>query len=179
MYGMLSYLTSPWLMSQLQYAGGLEPQREGSINQLIANMSPGNKQASIDDYRRGATARAQDFARQAAPLMQSQGQSTGATEGAQLNSLNQAGDATNQYAEQVNSPAGQQAALQAILGATGQGQNVGSLNALNPMWQNSMQLYGLNQSQNQQDWQHGAYAQQQLGQMLSQIAGIAAMAGWI
>lgn len=157
------------LASQQRFAGQLEPQRQGFINQFLAANNPGNTEARIMRQGRinrgvaGEDATAQDA------ILRSQGLGTGYRGGNVARNFNGATTATNKFANDQYSPEGQGANLMQLLAGIGQGQSQPGLNpmlqaqnAWTNIWQSLMQ-------QRQQDESKGGL----FGQILGSTLGMA------
>jgi len=157
----------PGARDQANFANQLEPFRQSSILNTINTLSPGNRQSLVDQYRRKATARAKDQARNSALLGASRGFGSGATQGAELDALNQAARASNDYDAQLNSPEGVMQALAAIMAAVGEGQNSNMLSQV-------LSLVGPASMTDQMALQR-PQGQSGLGALLQGVGGIAGM----
>jgi hypothetical protein len=128
-------------LSQTAFGNALEPQRQSAINRAVTLTDPGNSTALIDQYGKKAVADALEFSRVRNQALGSQGLGSGAATGSTDAVFNQAQSATNQFAGQILSSAGQVAALRDHLTAIGLGQDpelAALLAQLEGMMQNSV-----------------------------------------
>jgi hypothetical protein len=135
----LSAAMYPMLGQQVQYAGQLEPQREGAIQNYLNYTNPASQQAMVNTYGNQASQNANVGAQQAGALQRASGLGTGYQAGNLADAGQSAANAKNQYQAQINSPQYQQQLLSSALGAIGQGQNLNGINQLqnmgNPLFQ--------------------------------------------
>lgn len=120
---------------QMGFAQNLEGARQNNIMQTMKLLSPGNKQAQVDQFRKRMMANAKTNARQNSLLLQSRGMGSGAVQGAELDANNQAALATADYDAQLNSPESQLMAALGLNDVIGQGQS-------NPIIGQLLQLFG-------------------------------------
>jgi hypothetical protein len=135
----LSAAMYPMLGSQVQFAGQLEPQRQGDIQNYLNSTNPASQQAMVNTYGNQASQNANVGAQQSGALQRASGLGTGYQAGSLADAGQAAANAKNQYQAQVNSPQYQQQLLSSALGAIGQGQNLSGINQLqnmgNPLFQ--------------------------------------------
>lgn len=149
----LSAAMYPMLGSQVQFAGQLEPQRQGDIQNYLNQVNPASQQAMVNTYGNQASQNANVGAQQSGALQRASGLGTGYQAGSLADAGQAAANAKNQYQAQVNSPQYQQQLLSSALGAIGQGQNLSGINQLQNMGSPLFQQEQLNtQSQGNGLW---------------------------
>ena len=103
-YGDLFKSYAPIAQKQVDFPKGLEPQREFAIQQGISDLGQSGVNANINRFGNQAQERAQRGAQDQSALLRSQGYGSGVTAGLAQNAANNAQMATNQYAQDMNSP---------------------------------------------------------------------------
>jgi hypothetical protein len=122
-----------------QFAGNLEGQREGDIQNYLNWASPASQQGMVNSYGNEAAQNANVGAEQSGALQRAAGLGTGYQAGNAQEAGQSAANAKNVYQQEVNSPQYQQQLLSGGLSAIGSGQQ-------NPFLS---ELMGLSSSANQ------------------------------
>lgn len=113
----------PMLQGQMAFGAGLQPQKQALMQQLLQSMSPEGMANLTRMFGQQQAGMATDQGQKMAGQLRSQGLSSGAQAGAILGAQNNATKASNQFAYNAQSPAGQMQAGQAALGMINGAQN--------------------------------------------------------
>ncbi len=153
---------------QMGFAQNLEGARQSNVMNTMKLLSPGNRQAQVDQFRKRMMANAKGNARNNSLMLQSKGYGSGAVQGAELDANNQAALATADYDAQLNSPESQLMAALGLNDVIGQGQS-------NPIMSQLLALFGGASQTDQMALQRGSepsFLDSILG-TVGQVAGFA------
>ncbi len=123
----LQYQVLPWLQQQLKFAGEMEPQRQNAIRALIQRLS--NPETMAAQFRANSMGASRDEGDRTGRLLAAMNPGAGNSlrQGAAADAANRGADRAGAYDAYLQSPEGQQAALSAILQATGMGQELSAM----------------------------------------------------
>jgi hypothetical protein len=120
------------LANQYGFYNSLQPMAQQSAGQMLSLLS--NPDAMTQQYRNQAMASGQSTLQGVLQRLKSGGAGIGAVQGAQMQALNQANSAGNQYQAQMDSAQGRAQRLNSILGIiSGQMPNLSNLQGLQGM----------------------------------------------
>lgn len=121
----------PYIQDYVKFGGKLEPQRQAEIRRQLLLASPGNAQARQRMYTNQVFNNAIRSSKAQSDMNRAAGFSGAYNAGMRAAALNQAMDASNRYASEMDSPEGMMANSQMRLGAIQQGQSMPMLAQLN------------------------------------------------
>lgn len=124
----LQYDTLPWLRDSILFARKMQPTQQNAIMALVqALQNPAGQSAAFRGQQMGQ-AREQGRRLGQALAMQGGGNAASLRQGAMLDAMNHGADASSSYDAYLQSPKGQQEALQAIVQAIQMASNPEALN---------------------------------------------------
>lgn len=148
----------PSLLQQQLFANSLQPMQQSAASQALALLS--NPDMAAGQYRSKVNAQAGSTLQNVLQRLKSSGAGIGATQGAALNSANQANAAGNMFQAQQDSPQGQMNRYNAMMATIfGQQPNLSTMGNLNSITQQTPR------------------GQSGLGQVLGAVSGLGQMAG--
>ncbi len=172
-WGLLLAQLLPTIQKELGFASGLEDTRQANITNLIKRA--GDRQGAINSFQRTANTNAKEMGRQIAQHLRTAGASDAIAQGAQLDQMNKAADAGNDFSAQVYSPQGENSMFNAIMNAVNQGQHPAMLDTANSLFTNSLNSQNFRRSGEQ--WQSEKDAQGGIGGVLGSVLGLATGGG--
>lgn len=125
----LQYDTLPWLRDSIQFARKMQPAQQDAIMSLVRALQ--NREGTSAAFRQQQSGQAREQGRRLGMALAAQG-GTGTQalrRGAMLDSMNRGADASSSFDAYLQSPKGQQEALQQIIQAISMASTAEALNA--------------------------------------------------
>lgn len=170
----LQYDTLPWVRDSILFARKMQPSQQQAIMSLVQALQ--NREGTAGAFRQQQMGQAREQGRRLGMALAAQGGAGGDSlrRGAMLDAMNRGADASSSFDAYLQSPKGQQEALQAILQAIAMASNPEALNAYQGITNAAMNAEGV-KLQNDQLHNRGGGG---LGGILGGLLGTMTGGGW-